>query len=66
MFLGEPIFYGENCQDQLSKIVAILGSPSQTQVMAMCKFSEPFLPQVPGTGLEQKFGDRASPEVLDV
>merc|ERR1711977_621659 len=53
MFLGEPIFPGVSSKDQLLKIMQLLGTPTQSEVQAMCKKSKAKLPEITGLGLKR-------------
>jgi len=47
LMLGQPLFLGESCVDQLVEIIKILGTPTKEQILSMNEhYSEYKFPQI--------------------
>jgi len=47
LILGQPLFLGESCVDQLVEIIKILGTPTKEQILSMNEhYSEYKFPQI--------------------
>ena len=66
MFLGEPIFLGNNNKEQFLKIVEILGPPSQSDYKSMGYSYKINMPEFQPKGLRSIFGDTVDPQMLDL
>lgn len=56
MWIGQPLFQGENSKDQFVKIMHVLGSPTQLDLENMAGNIEVDLPRVEGVGLTSALG----------
>lgn len=65
MVLGEPLFPGKNNKDQLTKIMAVLGSPKPAEVSLMCAHPSMEVPETKGSGLAKKLAG-ADPQLVDL
>lgn len=68
MFLGEPLFPGENAGDQLVEIIKVLGTPTRDQILAMnpAHTLESRLSQVKAHPWNKVFRARTPPEAVDL
>jgi glycogen synthase kinase 3 beta len=66
MFLGEPIFPGASSKDQMIKIMDLLGTPTQTEVTAMCKNARVRLPNIQPTDFKKRFKRSTNPQAIDL
>ena len=57
MIIGKPLFNGSNSKDQFVKIMKVLGTPSSSDLIAMCPNIQAHLPIVEGEGLRKSMGD---------
>ncbi|KAL1925526.1 uncharacterized protein VTP21DRAFT_409 [Calcarisporiella thermophila] len=67
LMLGKPMFQGENGIDQLVEIIKVLGVPTKEQILTMnANYVEQCFPSIESYTLLQLFGDRATPEAIDL
>lgn len=65
MFLGEPLFCGKNSKDQFVKIMNVLGTPTEQEIVAMCPNVNANLPQIKASGLKKRFKN-PDPQLIDL
>lgn len=65
MVLGEPLFPGKNSKDQLAKIIAVLGPPTNQDLHAMCKNPKLGVYETKGIGLKKKLNN-CDPKLIDL
>lgn len=65
MFIGEPLFTGKNSKDQFVKIMTVLGTPNQDDILAMNRSVQTNLPLVKALGLKRRFKN-PDPQMLDL
>ena len=66
MFLGEPIFPGTSSKDQMIKIMDLLGTPTETEVNAMCRNARVRLPSMKPSNFRKRFKRSTNPQVIDL
>lgn len=65
LFLGCPLFPGENAVDQIVEIVKVLGKPSREMIFEMnCKENANKLPDMRGTPWNRVMRGKAPPEAI--
>jgi len=68
LMLGQPLFLGESCVDQLVEIIKILGTPTKEQILSMNEhYSEYKFPQIKSCSWSKVFRGRVTtPEALEL
>lgn len=64
-YLGQPLFTGQSSEQQFLKIMQILGTPTQEELLDMQLTVLPNLPQIKGKGLENVIKN-ADPKFIDL
>lgn len=57
MITAKPLFNGSNSKDQFVKIMKVLGTPSSSDLTAMCPNIQVNLPAIEGEGLRKTMGE---------
>ena len=67
IFIGTPIFPGQNTKDQMDRICQVLGNPTNEQIFQMCGKKNKFqLVKCRRMGLSTQFRTNIDPLVLDL
>ena len=66
MFIGQPIFAGEDANDQIIEIIKVLGTPNKETMIEMNrKYSGARLPEMRGTTLSRVFKGKIPTEAVN-
>lgn len=66
MFLGEPLFCGNNNKEQFLRIIHILGPPSEADLKAMGYSHKIAFPKMTPLGLKKKLGPGVEPLAINL
>ena len=65
MFIGHPIFRGKNSKDQMKRIMQVLGSPSDEDLLSLPLNAQINRPKIKGSGLENEL-PLCDPKLFDL
>ena len=66
MFLGDPLFLGNNNKEQFLRILSIMGAPTKSDYESMDYPHEVKMPKLEPITLERKLGGKVDPMAIDL